>query len=95
MDASLTCRHRRSVVELLQCLFQFVCLLLLNKGLETVQLLQDRGGMASAGYAAQKVIHCPRQEGKLVYMQRGWRSTAEVRGALLIKGINNIIEYLI
>lgn len=76
-DASLTCRHWRCVVELLQCLFKFIRLFLLNKGLKSVQLLQNRGGLASTGYAAQEVVHYSRQEMKLVYMQRGWRSIEE------------------
>jgi len=71
MDASLTCRHGRSVEELPQCLFQFVSLLPLDKVLETVELLQDRGGVASGGDAAQKVIHRPRQGRALVGTQRG------------------------
>ncbi|TNN83018.1 hypothetical protein EYF80_006625 [Liparis tanakae] len=46
--------HGRSVDELPQRPLQFVYLLLLNKVLETVELLQDGGGVASAGDAAQK-----------------------------------------
>lgn len=93
-DASPTCRHKRSVIELLQSFFQLLCLFLLHEGLETIELLQDRGGPVSACYAAQKVVHCPRQEGWLVSMRRGWRSTEEVRVGLLIKGIAVIIQYL-
>lgn len=56
-----------------------------------MELLQYRDGLAPAGYAAQKIFHCPRQETKLVHMRRGWRSTEEARSSLLIKGINVII----
>lgn len=92
-EVSLTCRHKRGVIELLQSFFQLVCLFLLHEGLETIELLQDRGGLASACHAAQKVVQCPRQERWLVCMQRGWRSTKEVRVGLLIKGINIIIQF--
>lgn len=83
-NVSLTCRQRGRVVELLQSRFHFICLSLLNKSLETDELIQDGGGFAPAGYAAQKLFHRPGQETKLVYMQQGWRSTEEARGSLLM-----------
>lgn len=81
---SLTCRQRGHVVELLQSRFHFICLFLLHKSLETVELIQDGGGFAPAGNAAQKLIHRLGQETKLVHMQHGWRSTEEARGCLLM-----------
>lgn len=77
-DGSLTCRHGRVAVELFQCVCQSVCFFLLNKGLETVELLQERGGLVSTGYAAQKVVHHRRLERELSYTQRSWRRKEEV-----------------
>lgn len=92
-EVSLTCWHKRGVIELPQSFFHLVSLFLLHEGLETTELLQHRGGLASACYADQKVVQCPRQERWLVCMQRGWRSTEEVRVGMLIKGIDIIFLY--
>lgn len=78
----LTFRQGRCVVELLQRLRQFLRLSLLNKGLKSGELLQDRGRFVPTGYTAQKVLHRPRAETELVDRQRCWRSAGEARKQL-------------
>lgn len=73
VEVSPTCRQQRQAVKFLQGLFQFVHLFLLDKSLKTVELLQDRDWLGATGYAAHKVINCPREETRVVHVQQCWR----------------------
>lgn len=55
----LTFRQRQCAVKLLQRRLQFIHLSLLNKGLKSGELLEDRGWFAPPDYTAQKVLHHP------------------------------------
>lgn len=69
----LTFRQRWCAVELLQRRFQFIHLSLLNKGLKSGELLEDRGKFAPPGYTAQEILHHPSAEMTLFDRQRDWR----------------------
>lgn len=69
----LTFRQRRRAAELLQRRLHFIHLSVLNKGLKSGELLEDAACFVPPGYAAQKVLHRPRQETTLLGRQRGWR----------------------
>lgn len=69
----LTFRQRRCAAELLQRRLHFIHLSLLHKGLKSGELLEDGAWFVPPGYAAQKVLHRPREETTLLDRQRGWR----------------------